>query len=237
MPRQTRYYLSDVPQHIIQRGNNHQPTFFAEGDYGFYLECLKEATSAHACEVNAYVLMPNHVHLLLTPRRADSVCKFMQSVGRCYVQYVNHAYNRTGTLWGGRYKASLIDSLTYLLTCYQYIELNPIRANLVQDPADYPWSSYRFHALGEKNNVLFDDPVYLALGTTAKARQAAYRKIVQTHMDKRVLENIRESLHHCGVLGTDRFKDDIEAVLHRPVRPGKRGRPRKTKRAPVENRV
>lgn len=235
MSRQARYYLSGVPQHVIQRGNNYHLTFFSEKDYPFYLECLKEATSAHTCEVNAYVLMPNHVHLLLTPRRPDSVSKFMQSVGRRYVQYVNHAYNRMGTLWGGRYKASLIDSLAYLLTCYQYIELNPVRANMVRDPGHYAWSSYRRHALGELSDVLADHPLYLALGETPEARQTAYRKLLQVRMDNYLLEEIRKSVHHCGVLGTDRFKDDVEAILHRRVRPGKRGRPRKTKQTPVEN--
>ena len=128
MPRQQRYRLPGVPQHVIQRGNNRQATFFDEGDYVRYLEDLQEATERWDCDVHAYVLMTNHVHLLMTPNQEEGIAKVMQSVGRKYVRYINGVYRRSGTLWEGRYKSSIIQSDRYLLTCYRYIELNPLRA-------------------------------------------------------------------------------------------------------------
>ncbi len=146
MPRQQRYRLPGVPQHVIQRGNNRQVTFFDNMDYRKYLDCLETAGDKYDCAIHAYVLMTNHVHLLMTPSEPDSISKVMQSVGRQYVQYINWSYKRTGTLWEGRYKASPIESERYLLTCYRYIELNPVRAGMVASPADYAWSSYRHNA-------------------------------------------------------------------------------------------
>jgi putative transposase len=131
MARLPRYVLPGQPQHVIQRGNNRGVTFFADEDYSFYLDRLKEACTKHGCAVHAYVLMTNHVHLLLTPDTSSSIAKVMQSVGRRYVQHINYTYRRTGTLWEGRYKATLIDSEQYLLTCSRYIELNPVRAGIV----------------------------------------------------------------------------------------------------------
>lgn len=149
MARLPRYFLPGQPQHVIQRGNNRNIIFAGENDYRFYLECLADASGKHSCDIHAYVLMTNHVHLLLTPHHKDSIAKTLQSVGRRYVQYFNHVYQRTGTLWEGRYKATLIDSEAYLLTCYRYIELNPVRAGLVSHPREYPWSSYRLHGEGK----------------------------------------------------------------------------------------
>ena len=155
----------------------------------------------------------------------------MQSLGRRYVVYVNQTYQRTGTLWEGRYKAALIDSERYHLTCYRYIELNPVRADgMVQHPGEYRWSSYRANALGEQDEVLTPHPQYLALGDDPPARQQAYRALFNTHIDKRSLSAIRESLAQCGVLGSEAFKDQVEYALARRLRPGKAGRPRKTTR-------
>jgi len=141
MARLPRFVIPDQPQHVILRGNNRAETFCADADYSFYLEKLKSACDKHGCSVHAYVLMTNHVHLLITPHLEQSLGKAMQMLGRYYVQYYNFCYRRTGTLWEGRYKATLIDSEAYLLTCMRYIELNPGRAGMVIDPADYPWSS------------------------------------------------------------------------------------------------
>ena len=137
MPRQPRYALAGFPQHVIQRGNNRSATFYAEQDYRVYLECLAEACHVHETALHAYVLMTNHVHLLMTPGKTNGLAKVMQSLGRRYVRYVNDTYRRTGTLWEGRYKASVIDTEHYLLACYRYIEMNPVRAGLVAHPADY----------------------------------------------------------------------------------------------------
>ena len=128
MPRQPRFTIPGQPQHVIIRGNNRDPIFYADEDYGFYLEKLRQACEKHQCDVHAYVLMTNHVHLLITPHTENSLGKAIQMLGRYYVQYFNYSYKRTGTLWEGRYKATLIDSEAYLLTCYRYIELNPVRA-------------------------------------------------------------------------------------------------------------
>jgi len=128
MPRQPRFTIPGQPQHVIIRGNNRDPIFYADEDYGFYLEKLRKACEKHHCDVHAYVLMTNHVHLLITPHTENSLGKAIQMLGRYYVQYFNYSYKRTGTLWEGRYKATLIDSEAYLLTCYRYIELNPVRA-------------------------------------------------------------------------------------------------------------
>ncbi len=146
MPRKPRMYLPGVPCHVIQRGNNQQACFFTEQGYHFYLECLTDACHRYGVSVAAYVLMTNHVHLLMTPEEKDGISRVMQSLGRRYVQYVNKACRRSGTLWEGRHKASLIDAEDYLLRCYRYIEFNPVAAGMVEHPADYPWSSYRHNA-------------------------------------------------------------------------------------------
>ncbi len=227
MPRAPRYVLPDVPQHIIQRGHNRQPVFFHADDYRFYLACLHEAAATHGSAVHAYVLMTNHVHVLMQPRQPTSIAKVMQSLGRRYVQYINTTYQRTGTLWEGRYRASLVDAERYLLACYRYIELNPVRAGMVQRPEEYPWSSYRGHACGQDDPVVEDHALYLALGSTPHERYRVYQDLCRQQLDTSVLQEIRATLHQSRVLGTERFKDDIEAALARRVRAGKAGRPRK----------
>lgn len=227
MPRQPRYHLAGVPQHVIQRGNNRQPVFFADADYDCYLEYLKEASDKHQCDIHAYVLMTNHVHLLMTPHKAEGIAKTMQSLGRKYVYYINHSYQRTGTLWEGRYKASLIDSERYLLTCYRYIELNPVRADMVAHPGDYQWSSYQAHAQGKADPLITEHPEYFALGPGPEERRYAYRELFRQHMDHEQTHSIRDALNQCRVLGSERFKDEVERQLNRRVRPGEPGRPRK----------
>jgi putative transposase len=219
MARLPRYVLPGQPQHVIQRGNNRGVTFFAGEDYSFYRECLKEACDKHGCAVHAYVLMTNHVHLVLTPEAPSSIAKVMQSVGRRYVQYVNYTYRRTGTLWEGRYKATLIDSEQYLLTCSRYIELNPVRAGIVAHPGDYPWSSYRAHAHGQLDTLIQDHTLYSALGNTDSGRQEAYRALFKAQLDAATLNLIRESTNKAWALGSDRFREEIEAALQRRARP------------------
>ncbi|PKM14181.1 MAG: transposase [Gammaproteobacteria bacterium HGW-Gammaproteobacteria-2] len=228
MPRPPRYELVGVPQHVIQRGNNRQTTFFADEDYRAYLGWLGEAAERHGCSIHAYVLMTNHVHLLLTPQVAGAIGKVMQSLGRRYVQYINAAYGRSGTLWEGRYKASLIDSERYLLTCYRYIELNPVRAGMVSEPGKYRWSSYSWHGHGRVDPLISDHGEYWALGRDASTRQAAYRDLFRDALDPQALDDLRTALNQCRLCGSERFKDEIEVALQRRVRPGKAGRPRKT---------
>jgi putative transposase len=138
--------------------------------------------------VHAYVLMTNHVHVLMTPYQPNSLAKVLQALGRRYVPYINATYQRTGTLWEGRYRASLVDADQYLFACYRYIELNPVRAGMVQDPAEYPWSSYQWHAYGQPDPVITDHALYLALGTTMQERQTAYRALFQHHIDENLLQ-------------------------------------------------
>ncbi|MGH8029050.1 MAG: transposase [Arenimonas sp.] len=147
MPRGRRIDAADVPQHIIQRGNDRQACFFREGDYTYYLQALLEACMAQGCRLHAYVLMTNHVHLLMTPEHCGAVARTMQSVGRRYVRHINDTLTRSGTLWEGRYKSSLVDSEQYLLACQRYIELNPVRAGMVAEPGEYRWSSFKRNAL------------------------------------------------------------------------------------------
>ena len=148
MPRRARIQLDGVPLDIVQRGHNREPCFFSEEDYSRHLHWPEEALIVNECQLHANALMTNHVHLLLTPKRAGAVPKLIVSLGRRYVQYINRTYKRTGTLWECRYKSSVIQSDTYLLTCQRYIELNPVRAAMVDDPAHYRWTSHRHNALG-----------------------------------------------------------------------------------------
>ena len=148
MARHPRFALPGHPQHVIQRGNNRDIIFVADEDYQFYRDRLAEACRRFGCHLHAYVFMTNHTHLLMTPSTAAGISQVMQSLGRVYVQYFNYRYHRTGTLWEGRFKATLIDTDRYLMTCHRYIELNPVRAGLVQRPEEYGWSSFLRNALG-----------------------------------------------------------------------------------------
>jgi len=230
MARLPRFVLPGQPQHIIQRGNNRQVIFQADDDYRFYLEKLQEAAEQHQCDIHAYVLMTNHVHLLVTPHTENSIGKMMQMLGRYYVQYYNYCYRRTGTLWEGRYKATLIDTDHYLLTCMRYIELNPVRArNIVDHPSEYPWSSYRCNALGHEDKLVTPQREYQALGATDAERQSAYRYLFRARIPDKTLEKIREATNKAWVLGGERFKGKMEKKLNRQVVSGGRGGDRKSK--------
>ncbi len=229
MPRQPRFVIPGQPQHVIIRGNNREPIFYTNDDYHYYLDKLKEACAKHACDVHAYVLMTNHVHLLLTPWQQQGISKMIQMLGRYYVQYFNGNYNRTGTLWEGRYKAALIDSEAYLLTCYRYIELNPVRADgMVDHPSEYPWSSYRRNALGKHDPLVSPHEVYRRLGNTPEECQAAYRALFKVHISGKTLAEIRAATNKAWVLGSRHFKEKIAAQLNRPVSPSRRGGDRRS---------
>ena len=227
MARLSRYSVPGQPQHVIQRGNNRSAIFKAEQDYQFYLDCLAAAAAQYGCAIHAYVLMANHVHLLLTPHQPDSIPKTLQSLGRRYVQYFNFHRRRTGTLWEGRYRATLIDSAGYLLTCSQYIELNPVRARMVGHARLYPWSSYRWHAEGKADPLMTDHRVYRSLGKTAGERQRAYRALCKEPLAQENLTAIREATNKGWVLGSARYKKAMAARLPRRVAPLPKGRPRK----------
>lgn len=226
MARKPRFSLPGVPQHVIQCGNNREPCFFAEDDYHRYLGDLREALDRNDCRLHAFVLMTNYVHLLLTPMSEHGVSHLMQDLGRKYVRYINHIYRRSGTLWEGRYKSSLIDSEAYLLTCMRYIEINPPRANMVTHPGEYRWSSYAANANGRDNPLLSLHPVYQQLGTDPTARQHAYRELFRQHMDHTPVHDIRDALNQELVWGREDFKTRIEQMTQRQTRPGRMGRPR-----------
>ncbi len=225
MARKPRFGLPGIPQHVIQRGHNREACLYGDEDHHRYLDDLRGALARNECRLHAYALMTNHVHLLLTPMSEHGVSHLMQDLGRTYVRYVNYTYRRSGTLWEGRYKASLIDSEAYLLTCMCYIELNPVRANMVMHPSEYRWSSYAFNATGKENRLLTQHPLYRQLGATADARQRAYRELFRHHMENSLLHEIREALNQELVLGRDDFKDRIAAMTKRQTRTGRAGRP------------
>ncbi|MEQ8207429.1 MAG: transposase [Woeseia sp.] len=226
MPRQCRYFIPNIAQHVITRGVDRQAVFFQAQDYSLYLTALQNAAAEHDCLIHAYVLMTNHVHLLVTPMRERSLPLLMQSMGRNYVQRLNARYGRTGTLWEGRYKASLIQSNNYLLACQRYIELNPVRARMVVAPGDYPHSSYAYHATGCENALISAHACYKELARDSAARRQAYRRLFQNLIDEELLARIRKTTNSCGVIGDDPFKGQIAAMLGRAVPTGKRGRPR-----------
>lgn len=229
MARLPRFTIPGQPQHVIQRGNNREIIFVTNEDYHFYLKKLKDACLKFQCDIHAYVLMTNHVHLLITPYSENGISKVMQSLGRTYVQYFNNLYNRTGTLWEGRYKATVLDSEQYFLTCSQYIELNPVRANMVSDVAEYPWSSYHYNALGEKNSLLTPHQTYQALGRSKTKRQLSYRALFDSQVSNTEIDDIREATNKAWVLGNDRFKEQIEKLSGRQVKPKARGGDRRSR--------
>ncbi len=228
MPRKPRFYLPDVPAHIVQRGHSREPVFFEDADYLAYLEWLKEAAERYDCTIHAYVLMTNHIHILATPARRDSISLMMQYVGRCYVPYINHTYGTSGTLWEGRYKANLIQDAEYLLGCMRYIELNPVRANMVKSPGAYRWSSYRTNRQGRPDALIQAHPQYLALGRTRQQRQEVYKDLFKAHVDVKELDHIRAAWQTGTPLGNDHFRKKVEARLKCKVGQARRGRPSKS---------
>ena len=227
MPRRPRLALPGVPQHLIQRGNNRQACFFAEEDYRFYLACLAEYAGKAGCHLHAYVLMTNHVHLLISADSAAAPGALMKALGQRYVQYVNRVYRRSGTLWEGRFRSCPIQEEAYLLACQRYIELNPVRAGMVELPGEYRWSSYRTNGEGEEDALIEAHGLYEALGADAASRQAAYRELFSHELAPGLLDQIRRATNGNFVLGNERFAAEVAAVIGRRVSPGTSGRPRK----------
>ena len=225
MPRKPRFFLPGVPTHIVQRGHSREPVFFEDSDYVAYLDWLEEGAKRYHCQVHAYVLMTNHVHILATSQQKDSVARMMQYVGRRYVPYVNHTYGTSGSIWEGRYKASLVSDEQYLLTCMRYIELNPVRANMVKSPAHYRWSSYRCNGQGKFNSLVTPHELFLSLGEAMEARLAAYKALFKAHLDKDTLDDIRAAWQTGTPLGNDLFKEKVEKKLGMKVGQARRGRP------------
>lgn len=224
MSRLPRANPVGVPQHIIQRGNNHQVCFISDQDFTAYLNWLKEYALKFEVDIHAWVLMDNHVHLLCTPQSVGAISYMMQGLGRQYVRYFNYSYERTGTLWEGRYKSCLVQEQGYLLQLYRYIELNPVRAKMVSDPLQYPWSSYQINGLGKHSTLCTPHPLYLSLGGNEQERQSAYRGLLNHHIDEKMLGDIRDSVNRGMAIGSEPFKLEIEKLTGCRMSPKKKGR-------------
>ena len=191
MPRLRRIVTPGQPLHITQRGINHWPTFFEAVDYARYRLALQRASDDAGCIVHAYVLMTNHIHLLLTPKDTMAPARMMQALGRCYVRYFNDRYRRTGTLWEGSFRSKPIASDEHLLSCYRYIELNPVSAKLVGDPRAYEWSSFHANADGRHDPIVQPHPLYLALGAGPEDRRSSYRELFTRELVPDVIAALR----------------------------------------------
>jgi len=214
MPRRARMYLPNFTYHIVQRGNNHQACFFAKDDYLYYLERLRCIMPRYGVKLHAYCLMTNHIHLLMTPKLETSISDTLRVVGSSYAQYINKTYRRTGTLWEGRHKASAVESESYLLRCYRYIELNPVNANMVESPEEYRWSSYHSNAWGDASTIVTPHLEYLSLGKDTESRCFHYRELFKVDLSQQDLHSFKKAAHYSVPVGSDRFVEQIKIELN-----------------------
>jgi len=222
MPRQARLVLSDVALHVIQRGHNRGTCFKHDSDRLVYLSMLHDLSSKSGCALHAYCLMNNHVHLLLTPGHERACAMLMRKLGQRYVQYFNHRYERSGTLWEGRFRSCLVDSAQYVLACHRYIELNPVRAGMVDSAAAYPWSSHRANAGYVEDRSLSPHPEYLALSHVDASRQTVYRQLFDQGDEPAFLAALREATNSGFPMIGERLKSQVIAMGRQltPRRPG-----------------
>jgi len=225
MARLPRLTLPGYPHHIIQRGNNRQPIFASTADYLMLLDLLDENAKKFGVALHAYVLMSNHFHLLATPQTADGLPQMMQAVGRRYVRYFNDSQQRSGTLWEGRYRSTLIQAERYLLACMAYIDLNPVRAGLVAHPRDYPWSSYGHYSGQRIDKRITPHPLVWALGNTPFAREAAYADMVQAGISLVQQTALTDSALSGWALGEPDFVAELQKRTERRVVKSNAGRP------------
>ncbi len=227
MPRTARLLLPGVPLHIRQRAVDGEACFVEDADRRLYVGLLNELSQACRCSVHAFVLMTNHVHLLISTHEPQATSAFMKHVGQRYAQHFNRVRERTGHLWESRYRSSLVDSGEYLFTCYRYIELNPVRAGLVSSADQYPWSSFGTNALGVPSTFLQPHPEYLRLGRSEGERREAYLAIVQAGLSDTELAAIRASINSNRAFGSPEFIVTAARALGKGVRVTPRGRPRR----------
>jgi len=227
MPRHPRFYYPGAVLHVVQRGNNRGPVFASVGDRRFYLACLLRASRMHGVALHAYVLMSNHVHLLASPGHAQALPRMMQALGRSYVGRFNRVYERTGTLWEGRYKATLVDTQSYLFSCLRYIEENPVRAAIVASPADYRWSSHRANACGARDPIVTPHPLVSALAENDVERCRIYRDMFGQPVPDASIRAIRDATQFEWALGNRAFREKAEALTGRQAARQPKGRPRK----------
>jgi len=225
-----RIDLPGIAQHVIQRGVNGCACFCSDDDRRFYLNSLEAAACAAGCEVHTYVLMTNHTHLLVTGKKSGSISAMMQDLGRTYVQYFNRQHRRTGTLWQGRFKSNLVASAAYVLNCYRYIELNPVRANMVARAGEYRWSSAQVNAHGKYGSLVRPHENYQALGVDPTSRAEAYLGLLNEAVSEEDVASIRAHVNQGKVLGSRLFQQQIEDIVGRSARLQTAGRPRKVRR-------
>lgn len=234
MPRFPRLFLPHMPHHIVQRGHNRQPVFIEAKDYRYYLENMQEAKSKFDIRIYAYCLMTNHVHLIVEPGgNVESVSMLIRSLAARQTRYINRLEQRSGTLWEGRFKSSLIDTDAYLLACFRYIELNPVRAAIVDSPSRFRWSSYRGHAGMEVDPLLDEHAVYSELGRTAMEREKEYRTFVNRGIDQVELRVIREAVQRNQLTGSGQFRETIEERTGRRISDRPPGRPSQSTAASI----
>jgi putative transposase len=223
MARRLRYILPGVAVHLVQRGVNRAACFRTQSDYLVYLSQLRELCTKYGCAIHAYCLMTNHVHVLLTPNTAEACTLVMRDLGRRYVPYFNRRHERTGTLWEGRFRSCIVESASYVLACYRYIELNPVRAGMVDHPFSYPWSSYAANSGSRSDSSISPHAEFTGLAPAAERRHAAYRGLFGVEIDEPLLEAIRDATNAGYPLASDRFKAAFIAPRGWPTGPGKPG--------------
>lgn len=231
MARLPRLTLPGYPHHVIQRGNNRQPIFASSADHQTLLDLLHENAQKFEVAIHAYVLMGNHVHLLATPHTLEGLPQMMQAVGRRYVRYFNDTQQRSGTLWEGRYKSTLIQAERYLLTCMAYIDLNPVRTGLVAHPRDYPWSSHGHYTGQRIDKLITPHALFWALGNTPFAREAAYAQLVQAGISPVQQAALTDAALQGWALGEPDFVVDLQKKTGRRVSKGSAGRPTSVKKS------
>ena len=226
MPRRARKYIPGLPYHVVQRGNNREACFVESENYQFYLDLWKVCSKRYGVAVHAYCLMTNHIHFLVTPDNTDAISRLMSVVGSRYAYYFNKTYKRSGTIWEGRHKSSLIDSERYFLTCCRYIELNPVVADMVAKPEAYKWSSYQVNAWGKSSALTYHDE-YLQLGSDSSERCYAYRELFKHQLSEHDIHLIERASEYCHPVGDDRFRLAIENKYGVLLGQASRGRPKK----------
>jgi putative transposase len=209
MARLPRFSAPGQPQHVIHRGNNRSQLFARTDDFIVFKNYIHSALLRTGCQIHAYVLMTNHVHLLMSQPKAGAIGRMMQSVGGRYARYFNDRFGRTGTLWEGRYRATVINSDDYLFTCCRYIEENPVRAGMVPDPAAYRWSSFAANALGAEDALVTPHERYVALGASSRAQRLAYRALFRDSLEPSAVASIRDATNHAWALGNEQFQRNL----------------------------
>ncbi|MGD8580885.1 MAG: transposase, partial [Lysobacterales bacterium] len=212
MPRRTRFCPAGYPVHLIQRGNNRQAIFTCDADLAAYAHWLAEGAEQFGVSVHGWAFMSNHVHLLATPSHHESLSRLMQFLGRLYVRHFNHTYARSGTLFEGRFRTSVVQEDRYLLTCLRYIELNPVRAGMVREPGAYRWSSFRAHAFGIRARLWSPHDLYLQLGNNENQRQHAWRELINENLGIELMAKVRHCANTGLVLGTEKFRQQVHRL-------------------------